>query len=80
MKARKIKSGFFRITKIKLLLLVIFFALIVYLAGIPVKIVPEVTLSVENLPAVIILLLLELFISYLIACILVFLFYQHWRR
>ena len=80
MKTKKSGPRFFRLTKIKLLLIVMFFALIVYLAGIPVKIVPEVTLSVANLPAVIVLLLLELFISYIVACIVVFLFHKHWNR
>jgi hypothetical protein len=80
MKVKKIKRSFFKFTKVKLFLIVVFFALIVYLAGIPVRIVPEVTLSVENLPSVIILILLELIISYIIACIVVFLFHKHRGR
>jgi len=79
-KTEKIKVSFFRLTKVKLLLIIVFFALIVYLAGIPVRIVPEVTLSIKSLPSVIILILLELIISYIIACIVVFLFHKHWRR
>jgi len=80
MKTKKSGPGFFRVTKIKLFLTVIFFALIMYLAGIPIDFILENNLSRDVLRSVIVLTLLELIISYIITCIVVFLFHKHRRR
>ncbi len=80
MRTKKSGPRFFKITKTKLLLTVIFFALIMYLAGVPVDLIQENNLSIEVLPSVVVLTLLEIIIGYIIACIVVFLFHKHRRR